>query len=462
MKFLYSLFLVIFMMPSLGALTPPYEKVFQDPDLNYVFDLKALPVIRLEVSQEQWNTLLRAFDLKSDTQQVVKAQFTFTKNGQTEVLDDIGLRLRGNTSRYRPEGRKPALHKPENTPWNHAHYGLKFSEFDSKTRFHSLENMTLKFFKDDPSYVREIYGYDLMKRFGVWLVPWASYARVFIRVTGDSKEGYLGIYRMVEAVDEVFIEKRFGKKDDGDLWKCSVKNRIAASLTNESLTLGAGISTDTQDFAYDLKTNKKQFPLALGRLKQWTQELNSFKGIELQEWIQKKLGGDLFLRTLAVLATLGSFDDYWNGGNNFYFYLDSHEKAWFIPFDLDNIMGTSVVLEDTGTQNPLTWGPPSGRPLVNKLLEFPEYTQLYSQYLKDIIDPQKGLFLEKSAQGLFRNWHELIQAFVDNDTGRDDVIEDLPADWSDHGNYRLWEEGEDTRNFFQTRTEALRQALFLP
>jgi spore coat protein H len=107
------------------------------------------------------------------------------------------------------------------------------------------------------------------------------------------------------------------------------------------------------------------------------QDLNSKSGEEFKTWIESRMDVNLFLKTYATNVMLGMWDDYWINGNNFYFYMSPDNQVYFIPYDYDNTLGTSYLINNSGTQNPLTWGPQSGRPLINKILSILEYQILY-------------------------------------------------------------------------------------
>ena len=49
----------------------------------------------------------------------------------------------------------------------------------------------------------------------------------------------------------------------------------------------------------------------------------------------------------------------------------------------------------------------------------------------------------------------MISPYISNDTGEDMKIEDLPAPWGNHGNYRILSGGEDN-NFFKVKTSAIK------
>ena len=162
---------------------------------------------------------------------------------------------------------------------------------------------------------------------------------------------------------------------------------------------------------------------------------------------------DLFLKTYAVNVTLGMWDDYWSNSNNFYFYFDSDDKFYFIPYDYDNTLGTSLLMVDSGLQNPLQWGKSSENPLVAKILTIPEYKTQYLKYLNDLVDKKYDLFYATYSQQRILKWRSKIANYISNDTGEDMTIQDLPANWGNQSRYRLL--NNDQNNFFSVKANSI-------
>ena len=440
MRKLAGLFLIFFLFTGCSG----NDAVSQNPvgSNQDIFDLTKLPEIELNISLQQWNKLLQNYDQNPKNEKKIVAGFTYIMNGHTTTLDSIGLKLRGNTSRRRPEGATGQLHNPTAADWHHCHFSVDFNKTIANQEFNGLEKVNLKWFKDDASYVREIYSYDLFNRFGVWTAPKASYCRLSIRVEGDSTPAYFGVYAMIEAVDEKYIESRAAHwtANPGYLWKGSNLGTDAADFVS---TASIGVEdvklnpVKSEYFAYDLKTNKDQLQTAKSQLVEFIADLNSKTGSDFQSWIASKMDVDLFLKTYAANVMLGMWDDYWVNKNNFYFYFASNGKAYFIPYDYDNTLGTSYLLPNSGTKDPLHWGPATERPLVNKILAIPEYAQKYKQYVKELADPQKNLFQKTASIQRINSWHQLISPHIANDTGEDMTISDAPASWGNAPYYRL-------------------------
>ena len=407
-----------------------------------VFNLNIVPTVTLEFTVAEWNKLLINYDLNPKNDKKVVGRFTYTVSGNTVVLDSTGVKLKGNTSRRRPEGQTGQLHNSFNPDWHHFHMSVDFSKYRDAQRFKGLNKVNLKWFKDDATYAREIYSYDLFRRFGCWQAPRASYTRVVIQVGGETP-AYYGVYALLESIDEDYLTKHSAQWGSGIgfLWKGgfgdlghSANFVQTTSMGVEDVNINPAFS---EYFAYDLKTREDQIVAAKAELTQFITDLNTRTGADFKNWISQKMDINLFLKTYATNVVLGMWDDYWVNGNNFYFYFAPNGKAYFIPYDYDNTLGTSLLMNNSGTQNPLTWGNMSQRPLVTKILAIPEYQTLYKNYIKQLTFIGNSYFAAGGSISRIQAWQMKISGFVANDTDEDMLIADQPAYWANQSNYRL-------------------------
>ena len=426
---------------------------------DYVWDDKAIPEVHLSVSLDEWNRLLALYDANSFTTQYVAATITFVKDGETTVIDNVGLRLKGNTSRRRPEGWYGQQHQRDNTDWHHAHFGVnlrKYADDDAHT-IQGVRKLHLKWFKDDPMYVREMFCYELFRRAGVWTAVRDNYCRLWIHVEGDSQEAYYGVYELLEPIDKRYLrdrKNRFGASN-GFLWKC---RNSAAGLNNPNGDIWYDDDTDDRH-AYTLETETGDFDSARDQLVDFMNKLTSLSDSEFYTWIQEVTDVDLLLKTYAVNVAVGMWDDYWNNANNYYIYFNGKGltgyKFYFIPYDYDNTLGTSLrcgVQDDAGRHNPLKWGNDNNR-LIARILRFNEFKVKYVAYLKELIDAKNALMDRASSQARIRSWQQRIEPYIDNDTGEDTAIEDKPAPWGNHGEYNLLKNNSD--NFFTVKAASI-------
>ena len=437
-----------------GELPKPVKQGY-----DYVWDDEVIPEIHLSVSLSEWNRLLALYDANAYTTQYVMASISFVKEGETTVIDDVGLRIKGNTSRRRPEGWNGQMHQRDNTDWHHFHLGInlrKYEDDDAHT-IQDVRKLHLKWFKDDPANVRELFCYDLFRRAGVWTAVRDQYCRLWIHVAGDSKEAYYGVYEMLEPIDKRYLkdrETRFGSSK-GSLWKC---RNAAAGLNNPNGDIWYDDDTDDRH-AYTLETQTAEFDSARVQLIDFMNKLSRLNDNEFYTWIQSATDVDLLLKTYAVNVAVGMWDDYWNNANNYYIYFNSkhlHDyKFYFIPYDYDNTLGTSLrcgVQSDAGRQDPLHWGN-DNNPLIARILKYSDFKAKYVAYLKELVDNSKGLMNRASAQARIRAWQARIDQYTDNDTGEDCFIEDKPAPWGNHNEYNLLKTNND--NFFTVKAASI-------
>lgn len=102
---------------SPGEVTP--EPGQSGDGLSYVWDKAAIPEITITVPLSEWNSLLSKYDSNSKTKEYVRCNVTFVKGDDRHVVEDAGLRLRGNTSRRRPE-KGSGAHKVNGADWQTA------------------------------------------------------------------------------------------------------------------------------------------------------------------------------------------------------------------------------------------------------------------------------------------------------------------------------------------------------
>jgi hypothetical protein len=70
-----------------------------------------------------------------------------------------------------------------------------------------------------------------------------------------------------------------------------------------------------------------------------------------------------------------------------------------------------------------------------------------------MVDARQALIDRQSAQARIRSWQQRIAPYIDHDTGEDTAIEDKPASWGNHSEYRLLTNGSD--NFFTVKAATI-------
>lgn len=443
----------------------PVTGVINDPGIAYMWDESVIPEITIHITKDEWNKLLKRYDEFSQNVDYFHADFTYRKGDEVHFIEDGGVRLRGNTSRRRPEGNGGQMHDSRNPDWHHCHFGINFRKFhkDSDHTINGIRKVNLKWFKDDPCYVRELYCYDLFRRYGIWTAAHDVYCRLWLDVEGDAEPAYYGVYEMIEPIDDEFVERRVDgmfKSDKGFLWKCVYGVGGPADLRN------ADDNSDRfnwdQDnginYTYEFKGDEEDFAAAKEQLRDFILKLTGKGDDSFYKWINEICDVEFLLKTYAVNTVLGMWDDMWNNGNNYYLYFNSTDKleyeVFFLPYDYDNTLGTSHrcgIQNDSGRQDPYNWGD-SGL-LMERLMKFDDFRQIYKDALKELVDPANGLFHMDASVPRIQAWQAKISPYISNDTGEDMKIEDKPASWGNHSEYRLMDTGNN--NFFKVKTETV-------
>ena len=421
--------------------------------LDYVFDRSTLEEVHITVSQSEWDTLLAAFDSNSATTRQIHADYKFVKNGVSKTIQDGGLRLKGNVySRRRPQSSSGSGR------FQHVHYQANFRKFvkDDDHTLQGCRKIYMKWFKDDPSYVREILAYDLYKDAKVWTASFNTYCKMYIKV-GDGSEKYLGIYDMIEHLDEEYLKARkelFGSSK-GYLWKA----RYGASFAHLVDDFGADLD-DGVEHRYELKTNVEDYDNAYSQIQDFIRNYTTLREEEFHTWVADHVDIPLLMRTYAVTVAVGLWDDYWCDNNNFYFYFNSTDptdyKFYLIPYDCDNTfgIGNAGVLPagaNPAAQDPYKWGKTSN-PLMTRLLRFDDYKEIYRKELLRITDPDCGIMYPDCAIKKVQALQGMIKGLVANDTGEDGSMSDSVPSWSPT-NYKLIS-GGNNYNFFRVKANS--------
>ena len=196
----------------------------------------------------------------------------------------------------------------------------------------------------------------------------SSFIKLF--VNGE----YKGVYLNVEHIDDEFLQKRFIGDDHGNMYKCTWGADLKFLGNNPSSYYGP----------YELKTNKSTNDYA--DLIQFIQTLNSINDEDFPCFIEDQFEVELYLKTLAVEMIIGHWDGYAFNKNNYYLYRQpSNGKFVFIEYDMDNTFGIDWFGIDWTIRDLNSWYN-NDRPLVERLLSYPYFNDLFNSYLDQILN----------------------------------------------------------------------------
>ena len=368
-----------------------------------IFDDTQLPEIYIEIDAD---SLAWIYDnVQSD--KYFHADMRYVNNEIDTLIPDIGFRLRGNTSR---EAQKKS-------------FKVSFNEFNDNRRFYGLKKFNLNGEHNDPSIIRSKLCWHLFDQMNVEASR-ANHVKVYIN------SSYYGLYINTEHYDDIFLSSRFNN-NVGNFYKC---------LWPADLTYISENPDDYKFFAndrrtYELKTNEKTDNYS--DLAHLIKIINQSPNTSFADSLYQYFDVWNFLKVLSINVLTGSWDDYWFLKNNYYLYNDIQQgKFVFVPYDYDNSFGISWFSIDWGYENIYTWGNMNGesRPLVDRILEVPEFRSLYGYLIDFTID---NYF---NADSLF--------SYIDR-------IKDMISSAAEEDSYRTYDYGFSNDDFHNSFDDAL-------
>lgn len=444
--------------------------------LDFIFNNSTLGTTTITIKRSEWNMLCDNYRYFYKNENCVHAlNYKYEKDGKTWSIPNVGFRLRGNTSRFCPQGIDNGREQGQmnqdwskeyyeyaekpNDDYRQAHFKVDFEEFlgdDEEMKMAGcMKGVALK--RLDSACGREIFCYDLFHRYGIWTAPRACHTRVILEIIEDEKNNAkttvdYGVYEMFEEVNKQSLKarekgdnnsnKNAWKNNKGNLWKCQSDlvnydylqwlmgvEDIRIFFEGETpvgTNITAKADPNRKRFAYvwdsyslDLKTNKDKLDSAKQEFIAFIQELNALSETDVDEikaFYEKWFDVDFFLKTYAVSILCGMDDDYWGNANNFYLYFDTDKKGsgklYYIPFDYDNTLGGSIL--DVGFKhNPLDWGRGKDRPLMDRLLLVPEYKEKLVKYLLEVSAEDSEWTYSKCSQR-FLDWKTMIDPYLNS------------------------------------------------
>ncbi|MEO8482289.1 MAG: CotH kinase family protein [Acidobacteriota bacterium] len=244
-------------------------------------------------------------------------EFTYV-HGDLDIeghrFSDVAVRYKGNGSYLRARGSDKISLK---------------ADLNKHVKGQSLAGLTTLNFQNnitDIGWMNEVLAYRLYGDARAY-APRSSYAKVYVTVSGQFTQRYLGLYSIAENVDEVFTRDRFGVRG-GAILKPSTQRPFT--------DLGTEWSAYRQ--IYDAKTDLTNAEQA--RVIEFSNFVSTSSDAEFAARIGDYLDLEAFARYFAVLAWLANADSLLQLGQNYYVYLHpTTHKFTFIAWDQDGSFG---------------------------------------------------------------------------------------------------------------------------
>ncbi len=347
-----------------------------NPDFNEEFVQDFLPAIEVTMDEDDYNWMVHPDNIWSDTYQHATVVYKGSNNTEISYLD-LGIRLRGNTSRGKDK----------------KSFKLNFKKFNDDQRFFGLKKLNLKAETNDPSCVREHMTMNLYRDYNL-VVARVNHIKLYIN------NNYMGLYSNVEQVDKTFLGERYDD-NDGNLYKCT----YPADLSD--------LDRVYDDSTYELKTNEEVNNR--DNLYAFIEFLTTATDADFDLYIDEYIDVKEYLKQLPIEILTGHWDGYSYNKNNFYLYYNPDESRFeYIPYDTDNTLGIDWVNRDWAERNIYDWakhGEP--RPLHKRILAIARYYKQFTQNMNELLE---NPFTSTYQMNIANGYKALIQESVYNDT----------------------------------------------
>ncbi len=312
------------------------------------------PRMNLQGQEGKRNGLAAAMGVEFD---YVKADLELA--GQK--FTNVAVRYKGNGTWMMSQGQ---LKRSLKVDLNEFVKGQKIAGI-SKLNFHNAVT--------DGSWMNEVLSHRFYADAGV-PAPRTAYAKVYVTVPGKHDRQYLGLYSLVENIDDNFTKDRFG----------SSKGAIFKPVTPE-LFGDLGDNWENYKQTYDPKDEPSaadaQRVIAFAKL------VSHASDEEFAAKLPEYFDLDQFARYMAATVWLSTLDSILGIGQNYYMYLDHKSRKFqFFPWDLDHSFGQFFLMGSQDQRNELSIHKPWRGQIrfLDRVFKVEAFKELYLARIKEI------------------------------------------------------------------------------
>jgi len=385
----------------------------QLPEYGLAFLQNEVATIRITIDQDTLDAVLSEENWGNDRE--FHAHFKYESSGLVDSVDNIGFRLRGNTS----------LQAAKKS------FKISFNTFAQGNKWQDLEKLNLNGSHNDPSMIRAALVWDVIRNANL---PGARTS--FVKLYFNNE--YRGLYTNVEHIDENFADTYFPGSQYSSQFKC---------LNPAPLDF---ISNNSNDYnfeqfgrrPYDQKIN--DYTQDYRELAELISIINNTSLAALPCALERKFNVDSYLKYAAIDVLTGNWDGYAYNKNNYYLQLNRNTGQFqFIPYDVDNTMGIDWLGQDWTTRNAMNWAPSSeSRPLFKRLLQVTEYSLRYQHYIQEyaatifhpdtIVNKANAMISLISEAAFLDDYRTQDYGFT-----YDDFLNSIDSAWGNHVDYGI-------------------------
>ncbi|OHX68101.1 CotH kinase family protein [Flammeovirga pacifica] len=258
----------------------------------------------------------------------------------------------------------------------------------------NVEGIYLEAINNDPTLSRKKLTNKLLLDEGI-PTPRTAHATFYIN------NEFIGLYLINEKINDNFLQHHFNNQK-GLLYDC----KYGADLINDP-------NTYLDNDIYTLNSGKDIYKASL---QSFLDSINTLHHTSFRNYIQKHFEIEMFIKTLAIEVLCGHWDNYSYNKDNYSLYFNESTNKWtYIPTGYNNTFGINYVSSaiDWANRDINHWLDPfEARILVSKILEDPEYRNLYNVFIHQYI---KNTFNTKVLSPYLNQQREMLLPFVEND-----------------------------------------------
>ena len=421
--------------------TTEYESVMFGDEVN---------IIDIQVDATEWQEMLD----NAQAKEWIAADVII--NGTS--FGTVGVRTKGNSS-------LSMGNRMGNTETSHYSLNFKANKYVKGQTFFGLDTFCVNNMMGDATYMKDYLAYDIMHFIGVD-TPLYNYAK--ITVNGQN----YGFGIMLERYDAAYLERVYntsagelysvkismGQRADFEgMWR-DVQNSMPArdeehsnwirpniqaservpgiNLGNDPTDVGHArvgggsllYTDDNPDNYSAIFKNSVKNPDKISKQDQ-QRVITALKNLNEGTDLEKYINVDSALRYFAAHTVLVNNDSYTsNMAQNYYLY-ERQGQLTILPWDYNLSFGGMGGMEGTRDASsvvnfpidtPVSGVSIEDRPLLNKLLEVPEYAKKYHDYLKEIVEGyfESGLYEKRIAKV-----DATIESYIKNNSFANDTYE---------------------------------------
>jgi spore coat protein CotH len=322
------------------------------------YDGASIHDLKITFSQQNWANLL-------DSNQI---------NGNDMVVGTVTI----DGSTYPNAGISYVKSPSYQTASVHNPWMIRLNLIDKKQAHQGYKTLMISQALRDPSLVREVLGYEIMRRY----IPSPRANYVNMTVNNVNK----GVYVNIEAIDEPFLQRNFNYTE-GALFRCVPDVRATPlpdcnSTNYGSLRYEANAKCYLRNFELQSKDGWDDLIEFTRYLQNDSERIGRVMNLDRTLW---------FLALQNVMVNLNSYGGQFSG--NYYLYRDANGQFNFLPTEMNlnfgsykNVNGASDLdFDGLVALDPMLQLSNSTKPLIAQILRNQDNRKIYIAHIRQIL-----------------------------------------------------------------------------